>query len=329
MSDKRNRVLALFSGGLDSIITVKYMEKIGYEVIPVFFSTPYFLPTKAQNMAQVNNIQLEIIDITEVHNKMLMNPVYGFGKHLNPCIDCHGLMFNILYSYMEKYDADFMVSGEVLNQRPMSQRRDALNAVKKISGAGDYIIRPLSQKLLPDTLPIRENWVAKDKLLDICGRSRSRQIALAEELGVVEYPNSGGGCLLTDKGYTKRLQDILENHSLLPKYIQLLEHGRHFRLNPSCKAIITRTKGESDIITPLLTDELVIKCKDIPGPLGIIQSNDVITTEEIKLAGSILLRYNGKSSAEEIVQYGKVFELNDEVTVTKISDEAIIQYKIN
>lgn len=329
MSEKKNRVLAMFSGGLDSIIVVKYMEKLGYEVIPVFFSTPFFMPAKAQKTAEINKIALEVIDISDKHLEMLKAPVYGFGKHLNPCIDCHGLMFSILQTYLEQYDADFMVSGEVLNQRPMSQRRDALNAVRKLSGAGDLIIRPLCQKLLPDTLPIREGWVKKEDMLDINGRSRARQMALAEELGVVEYPNSGGGCLLTDKGYTKRLQDLVTYENLEHQYIQFLEFGRHFRLNSETKVIITRTKGESDTITPMLTEELVIKCKNIPGPLGVIQSNHVISLDELKLAGSILLRYNGKSADNEEIEYGKVFQLNDTIQVSRITDLEMEQFRIN
>ncbi len=329
MSEKKNRALALFSGGLDSIIAVKYMEKIGYEVIPVYFSTPFFRPEKAIQMAEINEIKIEIIDITDLHLEMLQHPQYGFGKFLNPCIDCHGLMFKILYSYMEKYDADFMISGEVLKQRPMSQTKNALIAVGKVSTVADYIIRPLSQKLIQDTKPIREGWVNKSDMLDIQGRTRSRQIALAAELGVKEFPNSGGGCLLTDKGYSKRLEDLFEHDMFDVQYIQFLAYGRNFRLNQDTKLIVTRLKEESDIITPMIKNEMVFKCASIPGPLGILQSTGTISEDLISLSASILLRYNSKAGDEEKVAYGKVFELEHSIVAEKMSDIDLKPYKIN
>ncbi len=329
MSENKKRALSLFSGGLDSIIAVKFMEKLGYEVIPVYFSTPFFLADKAVHMAKVNNMKIEIIDISEEHLEMLKNPRYGYGKFLNPCIDCHGLMFKILHRYMEKYDADFMISGEVLKQRPMSQTKNALIAVGKVSSYGDLIVRPLSQRLLQDTLPIREGWVNKEEMLDIQGRTRARQIQLADELGVKEYPNSGGGCLLTDKGYTKRLQDLFDHEMLSIDYIKFLAYGRHFRLNADTKLLITRIKNESDIITPMLTKEVVLKCKNVPGPLGIIQYKENVTQELIDLSASILLRYNGKAADREVVSWGKVFELINDTEVSTISEKDLIQYKIN
>lgn len=329
MSDNKKRALALFSGGLDSIIAVKYMEKIGVEVIPIFFSTPFFPPEKAVRMAEINNIDLKVIDITEKHLEMMKHPRYGFGKFLNPCIDCHGLMFNILYDYLETYDADFMISGEVLNQRPMSQTKNALIAVGKLSQTADLIIRPLSQKLIKDTLPIREGWINKEDLLDIQGRTRIRQMQLADDLGVIEYPNSGGGCLLTDKGYTKRLQDLITHDSVNIDYLQFLAYGRHFRINPDTKLIVTRIKQESDIITPLIKDEIIIKCKDIPGPLGIIQSKTELSEEIIRLCASIVIRYNAKSQEQQTMVYGKVFVLDNEVISEKITEEDLIPFKIN
>jgi tRNA U34 2-thiouridine synthase MnmA/TrmU len=153
------KALALFSGGLDSLLSVFWMKKLGYEVIPIFFETPFFSSEKAIRVATANELDLKIIDFSLEHLNMLKSPVYGYGKHYNPCIDCHGLMFRTLKQYLDVYQADFVISGEVLNQRPMSQRYDAMNAVKKLSTIGDLIIRPLCQKRLTDTLPIREGWV--------------------------------------------------------------------------------------------------------------------------------------------------------------------------
>jgi hypothetical protein len=222
-----------------------------------------------------------------------------------------------------------MISGEVLKQRPMSQTKNALIAVGKISRHADLIVRPLSQKLIQDTLPIRENWINKEDLLDIQGRTRARQIQLAQELGIKEYPNSGGGCLLTDKGYTKRLKDLMDYDSVNKEYLQFLPYGRHFRINDDTKLIITRVKQESDIITPLLKEELVLKCKNIPGPLGIIQSNKENSQDVINLCASILLRYNAKSADQEVVSFGKVFVLENEITIDRISEIELNKFKIN
>ncbi|MDX9976884.1 MAG: tRNA (5-methylaminomethyl-2-thiouridylate)-methyltransferase [Candidatus Cloacimonadales bacterium] len=329
MSLDKNRALSLFSGGLDSIIVVKFMESLGYEIIPVYFSTPFFHDQKAIEMAKVNDMKIEIIDITDEHLEMLVKPKYGYGKYLNPCIDCHGLMFKILHGYLDKYDADFMISGEVLQQRPMSQNKNALAAVRKVSTVGDLIVRPLSQRLLPDTLPIREGWVKKEEMLDISGRSRSKQMQMAEELGVKEYPNAGGGCLLTDNGYTKRLQDLLDHEMLNKVFIKFLAYGRHFRIDKDTKLLITRTKAESDTISPLLKDEIIIKCKNVPGPFGVIQSSKEITEEIIKLSASILIKYNSKANDTDIVTWGKAFELNNDITVSKIEDNKLKPFKIN
>lgn len=164
---KKYRCFALFSGGLDSMLSVLHMKKLGFDVLPIFFKTPFFGSENAQKAAEEIGYHLIIHDITDNHINMLLNPRYGYGKHLNPCIDCHGLMFREAAELMSQYKVDFLISGEVLGQRPMSQRKDALNSVGKLSNVKDKIIRPLSQKLLADTFPIREEWVDKEKMLYI------------------------------------------------------------------------------------------------------------------------------------------------------------------
>jgi len=156
---KKYRCFALFSGGLDSMLAVLHMHKLGYEVIPIFFETPFFNSKNAKKVAESIGFELMVHDLTELHLEMLKNPRYGFGKNMNPCIDCHGLMFKEAGRLMKEYNVDFLISGEVMGQRPMSQRKDAMNAVGKLSEVKDLLVRPLSQKLLTDTLPIREEWV--------------------------------------------------------------------------------------------------------------------------------------------------------------------------
>ncbi|MCL1827820.1 MAG: tRNA (5-methylaminomethyl-2-thiouridylate)-methyltransferase [Candidatus Cloacimonetes bacterium] len=322
------RILALFSGGLDSIIAVLWMQKLGFEVIPIFFETPFFKPDKAIKIANENMLTLTTIDFSAEHLDMLKSPVYGYGKHFNPCIDCHGLMFRILKDKLVEYKAAFIISGEVLNQRPMSQRKDAMNAVKKLSTIGDLIVRPLSQRLLSDTLPVREGWVNKVDLLDISGRSRARQLAIAQEFGVKEIPQSGGGCLLTDKGYTTRLKELIDYNQLTLKNINFLESGRHFRLSSDIKVIINRQSSELTHLLSVITDETILKCQNVPGPIGILNSPLPIHQGIIELAGSILLRYCPKAKEIETINFGKQFNLNESMVCTKLPDPEIDKYRI-
>ena len=323
---RKHSCFALFSGGLDSILSVLYMKNLGYTVLPIFFSTPFFGPDKAQETANKIGFDLIVHDLTELHIKMIENPRYGYGKNLNPCIDCHGLMFHEAGRLMKEYNVDFIISGEVMGQRPMSQRKDALNAVGKLSEIKDLLIRPLSQKLLSDTLPIREGWVIKDEMLDIQGRNRKRQMKLAEEYGIDFYPSPGGGCLLTDAGFSRKLKDLMLHNMMGKRTIEFLKTGRHLRLNDNIKLIIGRNNNENNILSKLLKDEIVLQAKDIPGPLGIIQSNKKLEIEEIKLAGSILLRYNSKVGNSAIIKYGNNFELNNEIEVEKMAEENVIEY---
>ncbi len=323
---RKHSCFALFSGGLDSILSVMHMKSLGYRVLPIFFSTPFFGPDKAQETAKRIGFDLIVHDLTELHLKMIEKPKYGYGKNLNPCIDCHGLMFHEAGKLMKECKVDFIISGEVMGQRPMSQRKDALNAVGKLSKIKDLLIRPLSQKLLADTLPIREGWVRKDEMLDIQGRNRKRQMKLAAEYGIDFYPSPGGGCLLTDPGFTRKLKDLMQYNMMNRRSIEFLKTGRHLRLNDSVKLIIGRNKDENDSLSELAQDEIVLQAKNFPGPLGIIQSKEKVTIEDVKTAGSILLRYNSKVSNSAVIQYGKNFELNDEIEVDKMAEENVKQY---
>ncbi len=326
---KKYRAFALFSGGLDSIISVLWMEKIGVEVVPVFFKTAFFGPEKAIESAKNSNINLTIIDITKEHMEMVLKPKYGYGKNMNPCIDCHGMMFREAAKRMEEYNIDFIISGEVLSQRPMSQRKNSLGSVAKLSGIKDLIVRPLSQKLLPDTLPIREGWINKDDMLDIQGRTRQRQMELAKEFNITEFPNAGGGCALTDVNFSARLKDLIDNNMYEIHHIDFLKYGRHFRLNKNTKLIIGRNKSENDLLTDLCNEnDLVLKAAEIPGPLGIIQSLEQPTNEEILLAAKILLRYNLKAEDENKIIYGEKFNLLNEISVTPFSQNEANQYLI-
>jgi hypothetical protein len=298
----KKSALALFSGGLDSILAVAWMQKMGHKVHPVCFTAPYITADRAIESARANGMEITVVDISASHLKMLENPIHGFGKNHNPCIDCHGLMFAEAAKLLPRFGADFLISGEVLGQRPMSQRRNALQAVDKLSGHASLIIRPLSQKLLPDTLPITEGWVDKDQLLDISGRGRSRQIALAKELGL-SYPGPGGGCLLTDRSYSLRLRELIKHGQDSEANIRLLRWGRHFRLNPSLKFIVGRDRADNASLEAEDYPGLWFLLRDLEGPLGLLTDPEP-SPDLISLAASILLYYSKKAPSPAWVKYG-------------------------
>ncbi len=322
------RAFALFSGGLDSLLSVLWMKKLGYDVIPIFFESYFFTPDKAAQIASSSGLILRVVDIREQLLEIIKKPRYGFGKNINPCIDCHSLMFREAGRLMEEEGVDFLISGEVLGQRPMSQRMDAMNAVKKHSGYGDYIIRPLSQRLLPDTKPIREGWVRKEELLDIQGRGRHRQLELAKEFDLHEFSTPGGGCLLTDKGYSLRLKDLIEHDMLEEKFIKFLRYGRHFRLNNEVKLIIGRNREELENIFRYVGEETILKAANCLGPIGIINSCRKAREEEIKLAAEMVLSYTNKARERDLILYGMNNNLNNLIEVSKKTMENIHEYII-
>jgi len=292
--ESKHKAIALFSGGLDSILAVKWMQRLGFTVYPVFFATPYLPPERAIESAAMNGIKLIVRDISAEHLQILETPVYGFGKYMNPCIDCHGLMFRLAGEMLAELGADFLISGEVLGQRPMSQRRDAMNQVGKLSGYKDLLVRPLSQMLLDDTLPIREAWVDKEALLDISGRGRTRQLALAKELGIDFFPSPAGGCLLTDASYSLRMKDLQKHNQLDNENLHLLRYGRHFRLNPTCKLIIGRDREDNANIESQGKRGIYLDARDITGPVGYITCCEP-DEESYSLALSIFWFYHRKA----------------------------------
>ncbi|MCB5224734.1 MAG: tRNA (5-methylaminomethyl-2-thiouridylate)-methyltransferase [Candidatus Cloacimonadaceae bacterium] len=293
--------IALFSGGLDSILAVKILQEQGIKVHPVFFSTPYIYPDRALKFAAKNGLQLDVFEISSEHLEMMKAPRYGFGKRFNPCIDCHGLMFAQAAALLPRYEADFLVSGEVVGQRPMSQRREALQSVGKLSGNADLIVRPLSQKLLPDTLPIREGWVDKNLLLDISGRGRQRQMELAKKYGL-NFPGPGGGCLLTDPSFSLRLRELVSHGQETTAQIALLRWGRHFRLSPTLKLIVGRHKADNERLYEQNFPGLWLRLRDSEGPLGLLTDTQA-SSEQIALAASILLFYANKAPSPAWVKY--------------------------
>ena len=287
------RALGLCSGGLDSILAGLVLRDAGVDVEWISFETPFFTADKARKASRMTGIPLIVENITPVYMEMLKNPRCGYGQHMNPCMDCHALMFQQAGRLMAWRGCRFLFSGEVLGQRPMSQTRPSLRYVEKHSGHDGYILRPLSAKKLPETVPEKEGWVDRERLLDIAGRGRKRQIELAEHYGVTDYPAPAGGCLLTDKGYSRRLRDLLD-HDLFPSEadLHLLKYGRHFRLDAESKIVVGRTKTENDAILRYFDPgkDIHIKVRDVPGPVVVMPGGG--SPEAVRLAAEVAAGYS-------------------------------------
>lgn len=249
------------------------LREQGIDVAWVAFQTPFFTSAKARAASRQTGIPLTVRSITPVYLEMLRDPPAGFGKNMNPCMDCHTLMFRLAGEMMTAEGFDFLFSGEVLGQRPMSQTRPSLRYVEKHSGLPGLILRPLSAKRLPETLPEKEGLVDRERLLDFAGRSRKPQIALAKRYAITDYPAPAGGCLLTDPGYSRRLKDLFDHgHELTENALELLKYGRHFRLGDHTKLIVGRTRRDNQQIQRHIdpASDTVIGLKSVPGPIVVL-----------------------------------------------------------
>lgn len=290
---RKVRALGLCSGGLDSRLAAKVLHNQGLDVSLIAFETPFFSADKAREAAVQLSLPLSVHGITDAYLKMLKNPPCGYGKHMNPCMDCHALMFRTAGGVMRAEGVDFLFSGEVLGQRPMSQTRQSLRYVEKHSGYDGYILRPLSARLLPETMPEKEGLVDRERLLDISGRGRKRQMALAAELGITDYPAPAGGCLLTDVGYSRRLKDLLDHEDTGSEpALHLLKYGRHLRLDSGAKIIVGRTRADNAFLEKYHdpSQDHLLRLHERPGPIGLITAGADSAT--VRLAASLCVGYS-------------------------------------
>ena len=304
MTDKK-RALGLFSGGLDSMLAAAVLRDQGIEVAGVVFITPFFGAERAQESAAYLDLPLLERDITAAYYPLLQNPPHGFGKHHNPCLDCHILMLREAAALMEARGYDFLYTGEVLGQRPMSQHRGALNLVARESGCPELILRPLSAKLLAPTRPELMGWVDRERLLDISGRGRKRQLELAARFGITRYPSPAGGCLLTDPGYASRLKELLA-HTPKPsrRDLELLKWGRHFRLPGGAKVVVGRTHKENEAINGLTSGrDVVVRVQGHPGPLVLVPG--AAPLEGMAEAAALAATYSDAPEGQEVTVTGR------------------------
>lgn len=299
------KALALVSGGLDSILAARLIQMQEIEVIGVCFASAFFGSANAERMAAQINMPLVVVDFTGEHLKMTKDPKHGYGKNMNPCIDCHAMMLNYAGKMLEEYDASMLITGEVLNQRPMSQNKKSLGIVQKESGFEDKILRPLCALNLPPTKMEAEGLVDRTKLLGISGKSRKQQIELARQWGITDYPSPAGGCMLTEPQFANRLRDLYSygKEKADPMDIKLLRIGRHMRIPSAARIVCTRNETEYEPLMELVKDGyLIFDTADCAGSTVVLIPSEagVLSEEDISFAASVAARYSKEKEKESV-----------------------------
>lgn len=312
------RAIALVSGGLDSMLAVRAIQAEGCYVEGINFYTGFCVeghthatrPRKNKKpkrndalwVAAELEFELHVVDISEEYKDILINPRYGYGAHMNPCLDCKCFMVRKAHEWMLEHDFDFIITGEVIGQRPKSQRRDTMPVVSRESGAGERLLRPLCAKNLPPTLPERMGWVNRERLHDFSGRSRKPQMALARQFGLTDYAQpSGGCCFLTDARYSAKLADLWRARGN-PGYeiddIMLLKVGRHIRPAPYFKLIVAREEGENNFMEGYRHRFIQLDTLSHPGPLTLVDGTP--GEDDLHLAARLTARF-GKGREADVV----------------------------
>ncbi|NOX09361.1 MAG: tRNA (5-methylaminomethyl-2-thiouridylate)-methyltransferase [Gammaproteobacteria bacterium] len=315
---KKRKAVALISGGLDSLLAARVMQEQGIHVEGINFYTGFCVEghthairKKDKNKPKRNNalwsaeqlgIKLHIVDIIEEYKDVLINPKHGYGANLNPCLDCKIFMVKKAQEWIEEHDFDFIITGEVVGQRPKSQRKDTMPVIAAQSGAEDRLLRPLCAKNLPETLPEREGWVKREELLGFSGRTRKPQIALAKHFGFEDYAQPAGGCcFLTDEKYSNKLVDLWQNRGC-KEYeiddIMMLKVGRHIRPAANFKLIVGREEGENRFLEGYKKSFTYFHVIDFNGPLVLLDGS--ASEEDLILAARIIGRFSQGKDAEQI-----------------------------
>jgi len=318
MTKRQYKAVALVSGGLDSMLAAKVMLEQGVHVEGINFYTGFCVEghthairkkdkqkEKRNNalwVAETLGIKLHIVDVIEEYKDVVINPVHGYGQNLNPCLDCKGFMVRKAVEWIEENNFDFIITGEVIGQRPMSQRKDTMPVIARESGANDLLLRPLCAQNLPPTRPEIEGWVDREKLHDFSGRSRKPQMALAKEFKLNDYAQPAGGCcFLTDANYSKKLSDLWQARGER-RYeiddIMLLKVGRHIRPGTSFKIIIAREEGEVKYLEGYRKQFTSLTSVSHYGPIALIDGD--YQEQDLGLVASILARFSQGRDAEKV-----------------------------
>ncbi len=331
------KAVALFSGGLDSTLAILTILRQGIDVKALAFLTPFNTtiagrPLYANNDVSVSKefgFDVQTRHLTETFIDIVKNPRFGYGKNMNPCIDCRILMLNEAKIVMEEIGADFIITGEVLGQRPMSQRKDTFNRIDREAGVRDYVLRPLSAKLLNVTVPEAGGIVNRDMLYDFRGRSRKPQIDLAGKFRLIHYPAPAGGCLLTEPIFAHKLKDLL-THNPEPSVrdINLLKIGRHFRFSPVCKIIVGRDQKENEIIEALAgNSDCLITIKGYGSPTTLVSG--ALTNEALRIAASLCARYSDAKDPSDVQARVITRNSTQGIRVSRASNEIIDALRID
>ena len=337
----RARAIALLSGGLDSTLAVLLLRRQDIDVTAVTFlmhfgcdmSDSASCTTDATSLAARFGFTVKMCHLADKFTDIVKNPKFGHGKNMNPCMDCRILMLKEARELMEMSGADFIVTGEVLGQRPMSQRRDTFPRIDREAGLEGLVLRPLSAKLLNPTRPELEGLVDREQLLGFKGRGRRPQIALAEELGLTDYPAPAGGCLLTEPNFSYRLKELLD-HDPDPalKELHLLRVGRHFRLNGGDKFVVGRDEKENSRLESLAdSGDLLLNVVDVASPVTLIPAS--ASEESIAFAAAACVRYSDEKKKPEVkvavMKGGGEGRVEYEFNVSPASNKALDRVRVN
>ena len=289
---KKARGLSLLSGGLDSQLAVCVLRDAGAEMEGITFATPFFAPDAARKAAAALGVTLHVVDFTDDEIVLVKNPPHGFGGAMNPCIDCHATMIRRAGELMTSLGYDFVATGEVLNQRPMSQNRQSLGVVARTSGLEGRLVRPLCAQLLEPTIPEQEGKLDRAKLLGLSGRRREPQFDLAKKYGLTDYPSPAGGCKLTEKGFGHKLKDLLEHEGLDERrLVEMLLVARRFRLPDGTSVILGRDANENRLLAARRApSDTLVAPVSVPGPTALLprvaSESDLETATRIVCAWS-------------------------------------------
>lgn len=331
ISSRNSKAVGLFAGSLDSILAFRLVTEQGVAAVALNFRLPFAIPGRSptedqlQNLAKLLGVTLVTVDAGDDYLEIVRNPQHGYSVELAPCVDCMAYMLKQAKQLMQEIRADFVFTGEVVGQRPFSQNKRSLKLLEKITGLEGKILRPLSAKLLEPTFPELSGLIRRERLLDFHGRNRRRQIRLAREFGIIDYPIPGGGCLLTDTNFAARCRDAIAGGEFQTlSDIRLLHYGRHFRLPGKTKLIVGRNEEENRILESLADSrQLLFKPVDTVGPVCILRTTKP-AKKELELALRICARYCDRPDGQTV----KV-AVNEKVYQTKpCSDEELNQWRI-
>ena len=333
--EEKKKVVALLSGGLDSQLAVRMMQEQGFDVSAVAIKTPFCdfdcgrgCGFEIRERADDLNVNLKTVYLGDEYIEMLKHPKHGTGAGFNPCIDCRAMMFEAAKKHMEEIGAEFIISGEVLGQRPMSQHGPALRTIEKESGLVGKIVRPLSGGLLPSTDAEKEGLIRRENLGMIRGRTRRNQLDMARKYGIENPPNAGGGCLLTDPAFGLKAKDLF-SHTETPTIndIDLLKIGRHFRLDDQTKLVVGRNKNENEVIKAIaLPGDVLLEVRDHVGPISILRGSGA--SQHTEFAASVTVRYSDAPKEESVTVVVTKNDSNKEVSSKRAREESYLKFRI-